>query len=95
MPSWCRRDADGSLVLAIHAQPGAKRTETAGTHGEALKVRVAAPATEDRANDALIEFLAVRFDVPRRNVMLLSGHKSREKRFAVAGSRVDPATLAG
>ena len=89
MPSWYRRDADGSIVLAIHAQPGAKRTEVAGLHGDALKVRVAAPALEDRANEALVEFLAERFKVPKRNVTLLSGHKSREKRFAIAGASLD------
>jgi len=93
MASWHRREADGALTLAIHAQPGAKKTEIAGLHGEALKVRVAAPALEDRANEALIAFLAERFEVPKRNVTLLSGHKSREKRFAVSGSRVDPETL--
>jgi uncharacterized protein (TIGR00251 family) len=80
-------------VLAVHAQPGAKRTEVAGLHGDALKIRVAAPALEDRANEALVVFLAERFNVPRRNVSLLSGHKSREKRFVVMGSRVDPETL--
>jgi uncharacterized protein len=90
MSSWYRRNADGSLVLAIHAQPGAKRTGVAGVHGEALKVRVAAPPLEDRANDALIEFLAERFDVPKRNVTLVSGHKSRDKRFAIAGATLDP-----
>jgi uncharacterized protein len=89
MPTWHRRDADGALVLAIHAQPGAKRTEVAGVHGNALKVRVAAPALEDRANDALVEFLAERFGVPKRNVTLLSGHKSREKRFSIAGATLD------
>ena len=93
MPSWHRRDADGSIVLAVHAQPGAKRTEVAGLHGDALKIRVAAPALEDRANEALIEFLAERFQVPKRNVTLLSGQKSREKRFVIAGSAVDAATL--
>ena len=93
MPSWHRREADGSLVLAIHAQPGAKRTEVAGLHGDALKIRVAAAALEDRANEALIEFLAERFDVPKRNVTLLSGAKSREKRFVVVGSSVDAETL--
>jgi len=92
MSTWHRRDAEGALVLAIHAQPGAKRTEVAGVHGDALKIRVAAPALEDRANAALVEFLAERFGVPKRNVTLLSGHKSREKRFSVAGATVDPAS---
>jgi uncharacterized protein (TIGR00251 family) len=93
MPPWYRRDADGSLVLAVHAQPGAKRTAIAGVHGFALKIRVAAPALEDRANDALVEFLSERFGVPKRNVTLTSGHKSREKRFVIVGSAVDPETL--
>ena len=83
MASWHRRLADGTFVLAIHAQPGAKRTEVAGIHGEALKVRIAAPALEDRANDALVEFLATKLGVPRRDVRLASGAKSREKRFEI------------
>jgi uncharacterized protein len=93
MSPWHRRLADGTLVVAIHAQPGARRTEVAGLHGEALKIRVAAPALEDRANDALVEFLAARFDVPRRDVTLVGGAKSREKRFEVRGSVVDPEAL--
>ena len=79
--------------MRVHAQPGAKRTGVAGLHGGALKVRVAAPALEDRANQALIEFLANAFAVPRRAVTLVSGEKSREKRFAIAGSAVDPGSL--
>ena len=90
MSSWYRRHADGSIVLAVHAQPGAKRTEVAGPHGDALKIRVAAPALEDRANAALVEFLAERFEVPKRNVTLLSGTRSREKRFAISGAALDP-----
>jgi uncharacterized protein (TIGR00251 family) len=93
MAAWFRREADGIVVLAVHAQPGAKRTEVAGLHGDALRIRVAAPALEDRANEALIEFLAERFNVPKRNVTLVSGGKSREKRFVVLGSGVDPGTL--
>ena len=90
MSSWYRREADGSITLAVHAQPGAKRTGVAGLHGDSLKIRVAAPALEDRANEALIAFLAERFEVPRRNVTLLSGAKSREKRFAITGATLDP-----
>lgn len=93
MSPWHRRLADGTIVLAVHAQPGAKRTEISGLHGEALKIRVAAPALEDRANEALIEFLAKRFGVARRDVTLLSGAKSREKRFEIRGSAMDPERL--
>ena len=90
---WHRRLPDGTLLLSIHAQPGAKRTEVAGLHGEALKIRVAAPALEDRANAALIEFIAERLGVPRRNVTLVGGAKSREKRFEVRGVIVELKTL--
>ena len=93
MSPWHRRLADGTIVLAIHAQPGARRTEVAGLHGDALKVRVAAPALEDRANEALVEFLAKRFGVARRDVTLVSGAKSREKRFEIRGSLVQPERL--
>ena len=85
MAAWCRRLPDGTLLLAVHAQPGAKRSELAGLHGDALKVRVAAPPLEDRANEALVVFLAETLGVPRRNVALESGQKSREKRFRITG----------
>ena len=95
MTDWFRLEADGSVSLRVHAQPGAKRSEVAGLHGEAVKIRVAAPALEDRANEALVAFLAERFGVPRRDVSLVSGERSREKRFRVVGSRVAPAEALG
>lgn len=91
MPDWYRRDnARGVLVISVHAMPGARRTEVAGLHGEALKVRVAAPAVESKANDALVAFVAERLGVPRRAVRLVSGEKSREKRLEVSGATADP-----
>jgi uncharacterized protein (TIGR00251 family) len=87
---WHRRLADGTLVLSVHAQPGAKRTEVAGLHGDALKIRVAAPALEDRANAALVDFIAERLGVARRDVTLVSGERSREKRFNIRGAAIDP-----
>ncbi len=92
MSQWHRRAADGSLVICVHAQPGARRTEVAGLHGEALKIRVAAPALEDRANEALAAFIAEKLGIPERDVTLVSGAKSREKRFAIR-SAADPALL--
>ena len=50
--------ADGGVVLAVHVQPGAGRTEVVGRHGDALKLRVAAPPTGNRANDAVVELVA-------------------------------------
>jgi uncharacterized protein (TIGR00251 family) len=66
--------------------PGARRTEVAGLHGDALKVRVAAPAVDGKANDALAAFIAKRLGVARKDVRLASGEKSREKRLEVSGA---------
>ena len=71
------------MILEVHVQPGAKRTEFAGRHGERLKIRLAAPASENRANEALIAFLAEHYRVPRRNVRIASGLKSRDKRVVI------------
>ncbi|HEU4442012.1 MAG TPA: DUF167 domain-containing protein [Burkholderiales bacterium] len=70
----------------MHVQPGAKRSEFAGRHGERIKLRLAAPPVEGKANAALIEFLAEYFGVPRRNVTIVSGVKSRAKRVAIEGA---------
>ena len=82
--AWRRVGADGSITLTIHALPGAKRTEVAGVHGDCLKIRLAAPAVEGRANDTLIAFLAKSFGVPRRNVTLLRGESGRRKTLRIA-----------
>ena len=71
------------MILELHVQPGASRTEFVGEHGERLKVRLQARAVDGKANDALIEFLAAHFGVPRRNVRIVSGLKSRQKRVQI------------
>lgn len=73
------------MILDVYVQPGAKRSEFAGEHGERIKIRLAAPAVENKANQALIEFLAEHYGVPRRNVQITSGLKSRQKRVLIAG----------
>lgn len=72
-------------MLVVHAVPGAKRTEIAGLHGDSLKVRVAAPAVESKANEALVAFVAERLGLARRAVRIVGGEKSREKRLAIDG----------
>ena len=76
---WSRVAADGSLTLDVHAQPGAQRTEIIGTHGDALKIRPAAPAVDGKANAELTRFLAEAFGVPQRNVALVRGEAGRRK----------------
>ncbi|MEK7355836.1 MAG: DUF167 domain-containing protein [Bdellovibrionota bacterium] len=71
--------------LIVHAQPGAKRTEFAGLHGEAVKIRVHAPPVEGKANEELIRFLADAFGLARSKVILVRGEKSRSKTFELRG----------
>lgn len=77
---WFRSDAGGErLVLTLHVQPGAKRSEVAGPHGDALKIKLAAPPVEGVANAALLAFFAEIFNVPQRQVTLKHGARSRRK----------------
>jgi uncharacterized protein (TIGR00251 family) len=71
------------VVLDLHVQPGAKRGEFAGKHGERTKVRLAAPAVDNKANQALVEFLARYYRVPKKNVTITSGARSRAKRVVI------------
>lgn len=82
MKPWLRADGGGS-ILAVHVQPGAKRTEIVGEHGDALKIRLAAPPVDGKANDALLAFLADTLGLPRREVSLRAGQTSRRKLVAV------------
>lgn len=92
MAEWYRR-RDDVITLTLHVQPGAKRSEIAGLHGGALKIKLAAPPVEGRANEALLKFVAKTFEVPLRNVELLQGTQSRHKVVAVAGSSIAPENL--
>jgi len=92
MAAWHRREGD-NITLTLHIQPGAKRSEVVGLHGDALKIRLAAPPIEGRANEALLRFIADSFDVPLRQIELLRGTQSRHKMVRVTGSKVEPETL--
>jgi hypothetical protein len=81
---WARRTADG-WSLALHVQPGAKRAGVAGLHGDRLKVRIAAPALDGRANEALVAFVAEKLGVPRARIAVARGERSRDKLVAVSG----------
>ena len=92
MPGWYRRDGE-SITLTLHVQPGAKCSEIAGLYGDALKIRLAAPPTEGRANEALLKYIAKLFDVPLRQVELKSGEQSRHKVILVQRSRIEPDSI--
>ena len=71
-------------TLELKVIPNAPRNEIAGWLGAALKVKVHAPALEGRANDELLDFLAGTLGVPRRDLTLLRGGKSRQKLVRIA-----------
>jgi hypothetical protein len=71
--------------IEIYVQPRASRTEIAGLHDGLIKIRVAAPAVENAANLALIEFVAKRLGIAKRSVRVASGASSRRKVLEVDG----------
>lgn len=79
----------GGVALSVHVQPHASRTECIGFHGDALKIRVAAPPSDGAANDELCRFLARRCDVPLKAIEILTGAGSRRKRLLVKGRSVE------
>lgn len=80
-----------SVLLRLRVVPNAKRSEVVGVHGEAIKVKVQAPAMDGKANEALLEFLAEKLGLARRDVQLVAGEKSRDKTVSVAGLNADEA----
>ncbi len=75
-------------ALKLRIVPNARRDEVVGEYGDAVKIKVAAPAVEGKANAALLEFIAGCLGVPARTVSLVAGEKSRDKLIAVGG--MDP-----
>jgi len=74
-----------STRLEVYVQPGASRTEVAGKHDGVVKIRVAAPAIENAANRAAVEFVADTLGIAKRCVRLVSGHASRRKVLEIDG----------
>lgn len=68
-----------NVRFTVHVQPRAARTEIVGEHGDALKIRVAAPPVDRAANQELIRFLAKRLRVPTTAVHIVAGHNARRK----------------
>ncbi len=88
---WWRATGQGCELL-IRVVTGARRSEIADATGDILRVRLAAPAVEGKANDELIRFFAEWFDVRLSAVEIVSGAKSRTKRVRVVGRQAPPDT---
>lgn len=91
--NWFRCEGHRDFVLTLHIQPGAKRTEPAGLHGDAMKIKLAAAPVEGKANLALLKYLADCFEVPRHQVVLKQGEKSRRKVVIIKQSKHSPDSL--
>ena len=81
----------GGVRLSVHAQPGAKRDEISGLHGDRLRVRVSAPAEDGKANARLVEVVAAAFRLRRAQVEIVSGESSRRKELLLAGTTLQAA----
>lgn len=79
------RDAPGGSLLSVHVRPGAKRSEIAGLHGDALCVRVRARPVDGAANRDVVAVLAAALGVPRNGVRIRSGEHGRDKQIVVDG----------
>lgn len=87
---WCRFDAARrTATLTLHVQPNASASAIAGLHGGALKIRVAAPAVDDKANKALIDWLKRTLLLRTNQVSILSGAHGRRKRIQVTDVGAD------
>ena len=83
------QDTKAGAVLSVHIQPKASTTECVGIHGDAIKIRVAAPPIDGAANDELIRFLARRLSIPVTSVQIKSGAAGRHKRVLLKGATVE------
>jgi len=82
---------EGELILRVQVQPGAGRSAVVGRHGDAVKLKVAAPPEGGRANEAVVALVATTFGVGRDRVQLTAGASSRSKRLRIGPLDLDEA----
>jgi uncharacterized protein len=68
-----------AVTFRVRAQPRAAKTEIVGEYGGAVKLRIAAPPVDGKANDEMIRFFSKLFMIPNRSVEIVSGDSSRDK----------------
>jgi uncharacterized protein (TIGR00251 family) len=84
----------GSVRISVYVQPRASKTEIAGMHGDALKIRITAPPVDNAANAALVEFIAWQLGIPKGSVRVAAGATSRRKTVEIAGVTPDAVAAA-
>src|SRR5262245_59085141 len=80
---------NGAVIISVRTQPRAPRTSIVGELDGALKIRLAAPPVDGEANEELIRYLSQIFDLPRKEIEIISGEKSRNKQVRISGISVD------
>lgn len=90
--SWYRVSG-AETTIQVRAEPGARRTGVVGLHGDCIKIRLASPPADGRANACLIEFLSACFEVRKNQVQITRGLAARRKTVRVLGSALDPVAL--
>ncbi|MBI3913499.1 MAG: YggU family protein [Chloroflexi bacterium] len=78
-----------TITLNVHVTPRAPRDEIVSASGDAIKIKLRAPPVDDKANDALVKFLAQAFGVRRAQIEIVSGLKSRHKLVRIQGASAD------
>lgn len=83
-----------SVRISVYVQPRAPKTGVAGMQGDAWKIRVAAPPVDNAANAELIEFIASKLGIPKRNVRVVAGSTGRRKIVEIVGVSLEAVTAA-
>lgn len=83
------RETPEGILIDIYVQPKAAKNEIAGIHEESLKIRLTAPPVEGAANKECVKFLAKLFHVPKSDLDIVRGHKSRHKTILIRGSSLE------
>jgi len=83
------QSSDGMVLLALYVQPKASRTKVVGVFDGCLKIGVAAPPVDGKANEAVVKFFCKKFRLPRRDIVLKTGAQSRRKIIGVRSLDVD------
>jgi hypothetical protein len=88
VPDLRVRQLSNAVDVSLHIQPRARRTELAGTHNGALKLKVQAPPVDDAANLAVVRFFSELLGIPKSRILITSGAKSRDKTLRIEGISV-------
>jgi uncharacterized protein (TIGR00251 family) len=80
-----REKGDETMIIRVRVIPNAVRSEVVGRIGSTVRVKVAAPAIDGKANAELTNFLAEFFEVKNRSVKIVRGEKGKEKTVEISG----------